>query len=80
MELILPDELVAELQDAAKERNCSPLQFAQETVEAELATRRLSRVTVGRCGPRIGAPVIEEHEPEPYSVRLEGIAHEQTSI
>jgi hypothetical protein len=44
VELILPDELITELEDAARERRCSPLQFATETVEAALAERRLPRM------------------------------------
>jgi hypothetical protein len=46
IELELPEELAAELKQAAQETNCSPARFTRETLGAALAERRLPRVRV----------------------------------
>jgi hypothetical protein len=66
--LMLPDELYRELIDSCRERSCSPKQFAAESVESVLASRRLPRVTPAAQGARIGTPEIEDLEPVGYPV------------
>jgi hypothetical protein len=54
--VFLPAALYAELQEAARatgEPNYGPSQWATDLVAAELAARRLPRVTPGRCGGRV---------------------------
>jgi hypothetical protein len=71
--LTLPDELFRELIDGCRERSCSPKQFAAESLEILLASRRLPRVPA-KHGARIGVREIEEVEPECYAVHCpEGI-------
>jgi hypothetical protein len=57
MELIvsLPEEMLEELRLAARERGCPPHQFAIETLESVLASRRLPRAYVSprTKGPRM---------------------------
>jgi hypothetical protein len=71
-DLILPDELVNELAEAAGHYRCTALEFACEAVESVLASRRLPRmVTVGGYGGRhVPARVEEDAEPEGYPVHL----------
>jgi hypothetical protein len=69
--LTLPDELYNELIDGCRERRCSPKQFAAESLESVLASRRLPRVKPGGHGARIGTAEIEDREPEGYPVRCE---------
>jgi hypothetical protein len=66
--LTLPDELSSELTSACRECECSPQQFAAQTLESALASRRLPRVTLGANGPRMATP---EVEPDGYPVHLE---------
>lgn len=47
--LTLPDERYRELIDGCRERSCSPKQFAAESLESVLASRRLPRG--GLSGP-----------------------------
>ncbi|GEM_PF-3686724 len=70
LELDLPDALQDELQTAAKTSGIAAPAWAALAIEAELATRRLSRVVHGTHGPRIGPREIETREPEGYRVRL----------
>jgi hypothetical protein len=63
--LTLPDSLYAELIEGC---SCSPKQFAAESLESELASRRLPGVTPGSHGPHIRAGKTEEVEPEGYPV------------
>jgi len=51
--LNLPDALLTELTDAARESKCSPTVFAAQCIEATLAARRLPNVAPGRCGARL---------------------------
>lgn len=69
--LVLNEQLYAELIDGCRECNCSPKQFAAESLESVLASRRLPRVALGAQGARIGKPDVEDAEPEGYPVRLE---------
>jgi hypothetical protein len=64
-------KLSLSLVDAARECQCSPKIFAAESLEIVLASRRLPRVPTGTHGPRIGALVVEDGEPEGYPVHLE---------
>jgi hypothetical protein len=66
--LTLPDELYRELIDGCRERSCSPKQFAAESLESVLASRRLPTVKPASLGARIGTPEIEDVEPEGYPV------------
>jgi hypothetical protein len=50
----LPEEMIDELRLAARERSCSPRQFAIETLEVAMASRRLPKVDAGRYGARPG--------------------------
>ncbi len=52
--LTLPDELYRELIEAAKDCQCSPKQFAEESLHSVLASRRLPRIR------RTSKPVDEE--------------------
>lgn len=52
--LTLPEEMYRELIEGCRECRCSPKQFAAESLESVLASRRLPSVTVGRHGARIG--------------------------
>ena len=68
MELIvtLPEEMLDELREAARERACSPNQFAIESLECVLASRRLPKVPPAAygahmCGTR-GAALQHENE------------------
>ncbi len=66
----LPDELYSDLQElaaATREHGYGPAQFAGDVVAAELASRRLSRVTLGSHGARIGIP---EADAEPEGHRI----------
>lgn len=68
--LTLTEELYRELIDGCRDCNCSPKQFAAESLESTLASRRLPKVEAGRCGPRFGAPTEREIELEDgYRVR-----------
>jgi predicted transcriptional regulator len=49
----LPDELSAELRNAAAECQITPTKFASQAIEATLASRRLETALHGRCGPRL---------------------------
>ena len=65
----LPDALFAELQSAAeatKERGYGPASWAGDLVSSELAARRLTSVSLGSHGPRIGTAI--ETEPEGHRV------------
>ena len=64
MELIvtLPEEILDELREAARERSCSPRCFALETLHAALASRRLPKVDAGRYGARPGRAHEDETE------------------
>jgi hypothetical protein len=66
--LTLPDELYRELINGCRERSCSPKQFAAESLESVLASRRLPHVRQAPHGARIGTPEIEDVEPEGYPV------------
>ena len=69
--LTLPDALYHELIEACQGSNCSPKQFAAETLEGALASRRLPRVQVAAYGAQLGrriAAVEEEAEPKGYPV------------
>lgn len=66
--LTLSEELYAELIDGCQECACSPKQFAAESLESVLASRRLPKVEAGRCGPRFGVNVERETEPEGFPV------------
>lgn len=77
MELIvdLPEVMLDELRLAARDRGCSPRQFAIETLESAIASRRLSKVDVGTHGPQMcrtrGRAANEDEdamEPEGYPV------------
>jgi hypothetical protein len=61
--LELPDGLYQELLDAAVESRCTPKMFAAESVESVLASRRLPKVSQGRCGARLADPetALREH-------------------
>lgn len=65
--LTLPDALYQELIDGCQECRCSPKEFAAQSVESVLASRRLPRVEAGRCGPRFGVTVGVERDTEPES-------------
>ena len=71
--LTLPDELYRELIDSCRERSCSPKQFAAESLESVLASRRLPRVAAAPHGARIGVRKIEDVEPVGYPVHLEQV-------
>jgi hypothetical protein len=60
--LTLPDELYRELIAGCRECSCSPKQFAAESLEAVLASRRLPGVAVGAHGARISVAGKEERE------------------
>jgi len=68
--MTLTEELYAELIDGCQECQCSPKQFAAESLESVLASRRLPRVEAGRCGPRFGVSVEREMDPEGYPVHV----------
>ena len=51
--LTLPDAMYREFIEVCRECNCSPKQFAAESLESALASRRLPGVVVGRQSPRI---------------------------
>ena len=53
MELIvdLPEAMLDELRLAARERSCSPRQFAIETLESAIASRRLPKIEAQRKTP-----------------------------
>jgi hypothetical protein len=69
--LTLPDELYNELIDGCRERRCSPKQFAAESLESVLASRRrLPRVKPASLGARIGTAEIEDVEPVGYTVHF----------
>jgi hypothetical protein len=71
LDLDLPEALQDELQMAAKTSGIAPHAWAALAIEAELATRRLRRVTPASLGARIGVAEIEEDvEPEGYPVHL----------
>ena len=64
----LPDGLYAELCEVSKathESGYGPEHWATDLVAAELAARRLPRISPGTHGPRI-----KTAEPEPYRVLL----------
>jgi hypothetical protein len=44
----LPEAMLDELRLAARERSCSPRQFAIETLESAIASRRLPKIEAGR--------------------------------
>jgi hypothetical protein len=44
----LPEAMLDELRLAARERSCSPRQFAIETLESAIASRRLPKIEDGR--------------------------------
>lgn len=74
--ITLHDEMYAELEDVSagcRELGFSPAKWAQEAVEAVLATRRLPRMwTAGGYGGHHNVAKSEsEIEPEPYPVHLE---------
>ena len=71
LELDIPDRLADELQSAAKGAGIAAHAWAALAVEAELASRRLSRVVSGAHGPRIGAREIEDVDLISYPVRLD---------
>jgi hypothetical protein len=76
MELTFADEMFHELIEAARERHCSPRQFAVETLEAALADRRILKVPPAPYGARMTGQHGEEEEVEPESYpvhRPEGI-------
>lgn len=52
MELIvtLPEAMLDELRLAARDRGCSPRQFAIETLESAIASRRLPKAEMGTHG------------------------------
>jgi len=52
-ELALPDELINELTEAARDAQCTPREFACESVCSVLASRRLPRMCAR--GPAHGA-------------------------
>ena len=66
--LTLPDSLYDELLEGCRVCKCSPKQFAAESLESVLASRRLPNVAVAPHGARIGTPEIEDIEPEGYRV------------
>lgn len=49
----LPDALNAELQVAAETSRMTPSDWAAQLIEAELASRRLPHVEMGRLGAQI---------------------------
>lgn len=74
--LNLPDALYLELEVVSarvREHGYGPTQWAQEVIEADLASRRLPKVALGVYGARIGTPEVveaeEADEPEGYPVR-----------
>jgi hypothetical protein len=69
--LDLPNTLLNELQDAARESRCTPAVYAAETLEAALATRILPRVKEGRNGAR----VLQNAELEPDGELMEMPVH-----
>lgn len=73
----LTDELYRELIEATKECQCSPKQFAAESLESVLASRRLPKVKLGKHGARIGRPEADEDVvPEGYPLHCpEGISN-----
>jgi hypothetical protein len=80
--LTLPDALYHELIEACQGSNCSPKQFAAETLEGALASRRLPRVyvpplTQGAQHAR-GTRIVTVEEPKGYRVHWpEGISGTQ---
>lgn len=52
LNLDLPEPLFNELRTAAQYCAITPSAFAEQTIEAALATRRLPRIEAGRCGAR----------------------------
>jgi hypothetical protein len=46
----LPEVMLDELRLAAQERRCTPHQFAIETLESAIASRRLPKVEMGTHG------------------------------
>lgn len=68
--IALPDGLYAELESASAamcEPNYGADKFACDIVASDLASRRLSRVTPGKCGGRVQA---KAREPETYRLLL----------
>jgi hypothetical protein len=47
----LPEAMLDELRLAARERSCSPRQFAIETLESAIASRRLPKIEAQRKTP-----------------------------
>ena len=54
----LPELLANELKAACRECEMPINQFAAESVESVLASRRLPGIQVGRCGARVGKEVL----------------------
>ena len=52
--LKLSDAMKQELIDACQDCNCSPKQFAAESLEAVLAERRIDKVIPGKLGAHFG--------------------------
>ena len=76
MELTLADEMLAELNDAARECQCSPRQFAIDCVESVLASRRLPKVYVPELtqGARMrGTSKARHEEVEPETPQEAGL-------
>jgi hypothetical protein len=66
--LSLPAALYAELIESCETCSCTPKEFAAQSLEAILASRRLPKIRAGRCGPRFTAGVSRESDEDGYRV------------
>lgn len=66
--LTLPDALYRELMESCRTCSCSPKEFAAQSLEAVLASRRLPKIRAGRCGARFGPGVSREADEDGYRV------------
>jgi hypothetical protein len=70
LDLELPDALESELQMAAKTSGIPAHAWAAQALKAELASRRLPRVTIAPHGARIGTREIVDAEPVGYPIHF----------
>jgi hypothetical protein len=62
LDLDLPDALCVELETEAKRCGMTTPKWAAEQIEAEIASRRLPYVDLGRNGGRPGPRMLRSHE------------------